>query len=173
MTSIPAGEQWRPVVGYEGCYEVSDAGRIRNQRRKGSILKPVKHENGYTFVMLSKNGAKKINSIHRIVAEAFIPNPENKPQVNHKNGIRNDNRLENLEWVTCSENAIHSFRVLGRKPNVAKGIPSPARKLTDEQVRAIRRDPRKAHVVGPEYGVDRKTVWSIRNGKTYCDVSGW
>ena len=73
---------------------------------------------GYYEVGLRKNGIKKYYLVHRLVAQEFIPNPENKPQINHKNGIKTDNFIENLEWVTNSENILHAYRVLGRKPSI-------------------------------------------------------
>lgn len=91
----------------------------------GNIYVKLKPSNrkGYRGLTLKKDdGGRKSVSQHRLVAEAFIQNPEDKPQVNHKNGDKADNRIENLEWVTASENIKHSFRVLGKKPNGNKGM---------------------------------------------------
>lgn len=126
-------EEWKPVVGYEGLYEVSSEGRVlslgrfqkvRNNGRmfrKEQIMKLKNRPGGYLGAHLCKNCKHKIHSVHRLVAEAFIPNPEGKEQVNHKNGIKTDNRVSNLEWVTKSENALHMNRVLGKR--VAKEQP--------------------------------------------------
>lgn len=100
-------EIWKDVVGYEGKYSVSDKGRVKNIK-KGNILSPGKNMRGYHQVNLFKKG-RKIKSVHRLVATAFIPNPENKEQVNHKNFNTIDNSVENLEWVTASENQKHSY----------------------------------------------------------------
>lgn len=112
-------EVWKDVIGYEGLYQVSNKGNVKSliykrQNGNASILKLVTKNNGYIQVTLVKDEYKSIQ-VHRLVAQMFIPNPENKPQVNHINGIRNDNRVENLEWVTASENQIHSHRILGNK----------------------------------------------------------
>lgn len=127
-------EEWLPVNGYEGHYEVSNLGNVRvvkkqiqSKRGDGYVynwaqktLRPTKTGNGYLRVCLYKSGRKEYLGIHRLVAEAFIHNPENKTQVNHKNGVRDDNKVENLEWATPSENLKHKYRVLGCKPVTRK-----------------------------------------------------
>ena len=121
------GENWVVVDGFED-YKVSSSGRVYSmpkmmllgntfKRKLGSFVGFVNAPNGYLRVSL-RNSAyhnKKLFT-HVIVAKAFIPNPDNKPQVNHKNGNKRDNRVDNLEWVTAQENLIHSYEVLGRKP---------------------------------------------------------
>ena len=106
-------ERWKPVVGYEGLYEVSNLGRVKSLPRKGTkggILIPTySNSKHYAHIPLAKNMKLKTVSLHRVVAMAWIPNPENKPQVNHKNGIKSDNRVENLEWMTNLENMRHAI----------------------------------------------------------------
>ena len=101
-------EVWKSIRDYEGLYEVSNLGRIKslNYRKTGKekILKNIECENGYLIINLAKFGKYKTFKVHRLVAEAFIPNPENKPCVDHINTIREDNRVENLRWVTKEEN---------------------------------------------------------------------
>lgn len=84
---------------------------------KNNFMKPVIGEKGYCQVTLTENKRQFVVKIHRLIAEAFIPNPENKPQVNHINGIKTDNRVENLEWVTSSENLFHAHRIGIKKPS--------------------------------------------------------
>lgn len=122
MTEIIEGEVWKDVVGYEGLYMISDKGRvlsckksiIRNNGRPANfpekIMKPMINHKGYEFIDLRKKGSRKGGYVHRLVAKAFLDNNGNKPQVNHKNGIKTDNNLCNLEWVTNQENMVHAYK---------------------------------------------------------------
>lgn len=112
-------EVWKDVVGYEGLYQVSNSGRIKSLKyanqygvfKREKILRKRYDKKGYLHVYLYDKNMKKSFKLHRLIAETFIPNPENKPQVNHINGIKDDNRVENLEWCTNQENQIHAFKI--------------------------------------------------------------
>lgn len=107
-------EIWKDIEGYEGLYQVSNFGRVRNGI--GRLLKP-KSNNQYNRISLYKNGRVKDTQIHRVVAETFIPNNDKKKnQVNHIDGNKKNNFVNNLEWVTRSENAKHSVYVLKKNP---------------------------------------------------------
>lgn len=98
-------EIWKDIEGFEGKYQISSIGRVKSLKYgKEKILKGGKDKDGYLFVNLYKDKKRKKIFIHRLVAQAFIPNPENKPEIDHINTIRTDNRVENLRWVTSSEN---------------------------------------------------------------------
>jgi len=101
-------EIWKDVSNYEGIYQVSNNGIVRSLNREGRILTQTKNGKGYPFVYLWKNNSRVMRTVHRLVAKAFIPNPENKYTVNHKNFKKSDNRLENLEWMTMKENILHA-----------------------------------------------------------------
>ena len=115
-------EIWKPIEGYEGLYEVSSYGRVRSLDRyvkcdyeryrlhKGKILSPGKDKDGYLFVVLSCNGKHKTITVHRLVAQAFIPNPYNLPQVNHRDENPSNDNVDNLEWCNAKYNSNYKTR---------------------------------------------------------------
>lgn len=121
-------EIWKDIPCYEGLYEVSNCGNVRSITRtvrfgrgyktyESQFLKFQTDKDGYFRVGLSKNGKKKQFRVNRLVAMAFIDNPNNLPVVNHKDGDKQNNHVENLEWVTHSENDLHAFKTGLRKPS--------------------------------------------------------
>ena len=111
-------ERWKDIKGYEGLYKVSDCGRIKSLKkkvgfyfRKEIILCNCKQQRGYLAVNLSKNGKAKRFLVHRLVATAFIDNPKKLKQINHIDGNKNNNSINNLEWCTASENISHAFKL--------------------------------------------------------------
>jgi hypothetical protein len=166
-------EVWKPVLGFESFYLISSSGRlygIKSQR----IRKLRKDKDGYLFAILScgKRGFVKNKRIHTLVAEAFICPRQQGKEINHKNGQKDDNRPENLEWVTRSENELHAYRELGF---VCKfGIEHHAALLTPEAVRYIRRKyVRRKYtqdLLAAELCVSRQTISDVLRGKKWRHV---
>lgn len=121
-TIVLEGESWHSIKGHEGVYEYSTFGRIRSlnrrivggKERKGIIMKQTKDRCGYLRIRLMKNGIKETKKVHRIVVINHILNPENKPEVNNKYGVKTDNRVSELMWATTKENIQHAYNELGK-----------------------------------------------------------
>lgn len=161
---------WKDVVGYEGLYRISDSGELFSVRRN-KILSPNIGLDGYRKMVISVNNIRQTVRIHRLVAEAFLENPQNKPVVNHKDGNKLNNRVDNLEWVTVLENAIHASENGLLKGQ--SGEKNPMAKLTADQVDEIRRTYKKrssdanARILGERFGVSDSTIWLIASGKVW------
>lgn len=108
--------KWKDIVGYENEYQINQFGEIRTLKdspklKKYDVLKPqISKRNGYVYQMLYKNGKEKLLRVHRLVAMAFLPNPNNLPQVNHKDGNKQNNSVDNLEWCEQSDNMKHAYK---------------------------------------------------------------
>jgi hypothetical protein len=172
-------EQWKPVKGYEGLYEVSNHGRVRSLDRreemkngrkrfyKGKLLKPMKDRRGYLYVDLKKDGQRKLHRIHRLVAEAFLLNPDNLPVVNHRDGNKENNHYSNLEWCTSSQNNKHAYDMGLR----VKGDKHPWAKLTQAEIDYIRKVYKPydkecgRRALARKFGVCEQTIYFIVNRK--------
>ena len=124
-------EIWKDIEGYNGRYKISSFGRVMsmwqsNQYKthigKPKIVKPAEHRQGYLYVYLTNNGEKTKHYVHRLVAEAFIPNPDNLPQVNHKSEVKTENFVENLEWCDGKYNSNYGTRIERHRELVSKPV---------------------------------------------------
>lgn len=174
-------EEWKDIEGYEGFYQISNLGRVKSlggwcgtAKRKEKIRSTSLTHDGYVKVRLVHQGKDKTVRVHRLVAEAFIPNPESKDTVNHIDGNKKNNAVSNLEWVDRTEQMLHAYN-LGLKSSRVGSQNSNA-KLTDEQVREIR----KSYVpyskefgtvtLAKKYGVTNRVIGLIVKNETYKNV---
>lgn len=166
------GEQWRSVVGYEGLYEVSDHGRVRRlgrraSKRGGATVLAACHSRRYVCVCLCAANVSHTVNVHRLVASAFIANPDQRPEVNHKDGNKHNNRADNLEWVTKAENEAHAM-LTGLKA-IVRGSQNGQSLLNEETVlEARRRYARKETTLtamAKEYGVSVPCLSEAVSGK--------
>lgn len=162
-------EQWRGVVGYEGRYEVSDLGNIRRLNKSGGkpalSLLAIDRRGNYPRAELWRNGVYRFQYVHRVVCAAFHPNPQNKPQVNHKDLNRTNNAAANLEWVTDDENRAHFLST-----DVGKEMARAQFKLKDSEILGIFAD-RNAGMwlseLVKKYGASRGSIRSILKRESY------
>lgn len=164
-------EIWKDIPGYEGLYKASSEGKIKSYyKRRGKIiiLSPTLDRDGYLRVSLAKNKKISNHCVHRLIAETFIPNRENKPQINHINNIRNDNKKINLEWATAKENINHGFKH-GNEP---KGENHYYSKLKNNDIIFIRKmhNKIKKKKLAKMFNVYFSTIEKIQNGRAWTHI---
>ena len=166
------GERWEWIPGYEGRYFISNYGNVvaAGGMRGSEPYKPMRQNlcsSGYPKVVLRDGGSSKNVMVHRIVAMVFVPNPANKPQVNHIDGNKLNNVYTNLEWVTQSENNLHAINVLGRHGH---GVERPV-KINSDIAREIYLSDLSNIELARMYGISDTMVSRIKNGKAWRSVS--
>jgi len=165
-------EVWKSIEGFPD-YEVSNLGRVRSlgvKYRPGRIKKLSLSNKGYLRVNLTKVKRTRPThkTVHRLVSEVFIPNPDNKPYINHINGIKTDNRVENLEWCTAKENTLHAIKT-GLKQDMV-GENNPQHKLTKEQVEEIRESNLTHYALAEIYGVSKTLIGKVKRRESWTWV---
>lgn len=176
-------DEWKDIVGYEGYYKISNTGEIKSLERFTKSNKtrsrkvPAKiinfriDKDGYKTRTLCKDAKKYKISEHRLVALTFLPNPNNLLQVNHKNGIKTDNRVENLEWCTDSENKRHALDNDLKIP--AKGDSIGTSKITNEQAIKIKQLFKKGYTtrkISDIFQISYQLVWKIKKDQTWSHI---
>lgn len=165
------GEKWVWINGFEGLYKISDKGNVYSAKTNKNLSLNRITKDGYNHVAIRKDGKAHNLKIHRIVAKHFIPNPENKPTVNHIDGNKQNNSVSNLEWATREENMQHAYK-LGLK-KMHKGCEHASSKLTAEQVAEIKQTYKRykkgfgSVALAKKYGVESSTILRIVQGKRY------
>ena len=164
------------MVGYEEFYEVSDSGNVRSivDRKNtyaGKILQPSLRKNGYLQFGLTKDGKTKWFKSARIVAKAWISNPKNKPTVNHKDGVKTNDRVSNLEWATVSENTQHAYdNGLAKTRKGEKCTSARLRELGVIVIRGLLNSGTTGREIARRFGISEMMVSDIRLGKTWAEL---
>jgi hypothetical protein len=178
-------EIWRDIIEYEGLYQVSNLGNVKSivgiridsrsriYKLPLKVLKSQYDRYGYLHVSLYRQKKVKHKLIHRLVLEAFIGNCPKGNYANHKDGNRANNKLNNLEWCTPSENNLHAFRVLNRKPVYVCGIKNANAKLTDDKIRYAKELRQKGFTfqkIADELGIAKSHAKRIIDGKSWGHI---
>ena len=166
-------ERWKDIEGYEGIYKVSNFGNVYSFISNKNLSVQPTANNGYPMVDLFKDKQSKMMLVHRLVATAFIPNPKQKPQVNHIDHDRANNDVSNLEWCTPSENIKHCFNN-GRHPGSGlKGTQMHTAKLNELQVRIIKKSSKEELTgvyLAKTFGVSHTVIYKIRRKEIWKHV---
>lgn len=172
-------DEWKPIAGFETRYEISKLGKVKSlspghklkNKRDGTLSGAL--NKGYEFVVLSSGPIKKLKYIHALVMEGFVGIRPQGMEVNHKNGIRNDNRLENLEYVTRSQNIRHGLAEVNKGRNLMRGTGHCWHKLTELVVSQLRKDAKTMTYpkLRQKYKLAHNTLWCAVNRKTWRHVS--
>jgi hypothetical protein len=179
-------ELWRDVVGYEGLYQISNYGRLKSlsrvehlvysdgrqgvRNRKEKILNPSTDKDGYLITGLRRDGVQKTVKLHRIVAIAFIPNFDSLPEVNHKDGNKHNNTVDNLEWSSHQDNITHAVETELRDGRGERNVNA---KLTGEDVAYIRKNYTPRHkefsavALSNKFGVSATMIHNIMKGRNW------
>ena len=162
----------KDVLGFEELYKITEEGRLFSVRKQRFLTPSISPNSGYLRIGLYKDSKVKYDAIHRIVAVAFVPNPENKPCVNHKDGNKLNNHYLNLEWCTHSENTQHMLKT-GLKTNFICGEVSNLSKLTEEQVLEIRSLSEIGYTqkeISEQFNIHQSLVSCIKNRKIWKHI---
>jgi HNH endonuclease len=171
---------WKPIPGYGDCYSASNDGFVmrtsprnipwrssgENSRAKPFVPSKIGmylHKSGYIQVRIGPTGEQRTATVHRLVALAFLPNPDGYRDVNHKDGNKQNNHVDNLEWITHRGNVLHALKT--GLQTVRRGADHPNTKLSEANKEAIRRDPRVHREIAADYGVDPSRVSQLKRGK--------
>lgn len=173
-------EIWRPIKNFEGLYEVSNCGRVKSLsktwvggrgviRSKDETFLKLSNNNSkkYYRAGLSKNGKCKWFSVHRLVLSAFSENVNNLPEINHIDGNKSNNNLDNLEWISVSDNTKHAFRLKLRDNT---GINCPSHKLNEDDIREIRSSTLPVRKLAEKYNVNRNNIYYIKKNITWKHI---
>jgi hypothetical protein len=165
-------EIWKDIDGYKGIYQVSNFGNVKNK----SMVLSLRTNRGYKYITLYKDGKTTSKAVHRLVAISFIPNKKNKSEVNHKDGDKQNNRIDNLEWCTPSENSKHAYATGLKKPIKANGELNINAKLSKKEVFEIRNRYVKGckvngtTAIAKDYGISKSQVCRIVSNKMWKEV---
>jgi len=171
-------EIWKEIENFK-AYEVSNLGNVRSIERlvnhpsggkairRSVMLKKLPDKDGYLKVNLKVNKKTNTRTVHRLVASAFIPNPKNKPQVNHIDGVKNNNIVENLEWNTLSENRTHAYNTGLQNGKAREGIKNNFHKLKENEVKIILESKSKQLELARKFNVTQSCISNIRTGKSW------